>query len=279
MNITSIFESIPSAFYGVFIGSLLTIIGVVLTNMSNTKRLRIQHEHERALRSEERDLNMRREIYMDAMEALSTGITAIGRFSELSETPEALMQSYTSLSAKVGKVTIVGQNETIEALANFQLELNGAFLRLGAQRDIFDKKMQKTQALEAEISSLEGQINQLSTQIIQAKIDQDHQRIDRLQTEIDQLTEALTGLQVKNELLGSQLMQSITSLLQTSMAEVSSLNNLLVPLISLMRTELKLPFNEEHFARILQKGNQGLEDYMGAFFQDYQQSLMDEEKD
>lgn len=34
---------------------------------------------------------MRRAIYMDAMEAISAGITAISRFSELNETPEALM--------------------------------------------------------------------------------------------------------------------------------------------------------------------------------------------
>lgn len=277
MKIISIIESIPPAFYGVLIGSLLTIIGVVLTNMSNTKRLRIQHEHERELRSKERDLNMRREIYMDAMEALSMGITAIGRFSELSETPETLMQSYTSLSAKVGKVTIVGQNETIEALANFQLELNHAFLRLGAQRDLFDTKLRKSQALEAEIATSEDQLNNLSTQLIQAKIDQDQKRAERLQTETDQLDEALNVLRSKNEHTGSQLMGSITSLLQTSMAEVSSLNNLLVPLISMMRTELELPFNEEHFARILEKGNKGLEDYMRGFFQDYQQSLMDEE--
>lgn len=141
-------ESIPPAFTGVLIGSLLTIIGVVLTNISNTKRLRIHHEHELKLRNKERDLDMRREIYMDAMEAVTAGITAIRRFAELNQTPEALMQSCTRLSAKVGKVTIVGQNATIEALANFQLELNGAFLRLSAKRDKFDTDLRTNQNIE-----------------------------------------------------------------------------------------------------------------------------------
>ena len=150
--VISLIETIPPAFYGILIGSFLTIIGVVLTNISNTKQLRIQHEHERQLRNKERDLNMRREIYMDAMEAISAGITAISRFSELSETPEALIKSYTSLSAKVSKVTIVGQNETIEALADFQLELNAAFLRLGAKRDSLMLIYAQTKALRQRFS-------------------------------------------------------------------------------------------------------------------------------
>ena len=71
-------------------------------------------------------------------------------------------------------------------------------------------------------------------------------------------------------------MQSIASLVQTSMAEVSSLNNLLVPLISLMRKELELPFNEEHYARVLEKGNTELENYIASFFQEAQQSTSED---
>jgi len=153
MTIISFIENIPPAFYGVLIGSMLTIIGVVLTNLSNTNQLRLQYEHERQLQNKERDLNMRREIYMDAMEGISAGITAVSRFAELNETPEALMKSFTSLSANVCKVTIVGQNETIEALANFQLELNGAFLRVSAKRDQFDAYLRQSRGLEDAIDT------------------------------------------------------------------------------------------------------------------------------
>ena len=273
MNLITLIESIPPAFYGVLIGSLLTIIGVTLTNISNTKRLRIQHEHEVALRSKERDLNMRREVYMDAMEAISAGITAISRFSELSETPEALMQSYSSLSSKLGKVTIVGQNATIEALANFQLEVNGAFLRMSAKRDKFDKQLRHSQAVEAEIEKLNDKLNQLTTQFTQAKVNQDHDLSHRYQAEIDALHKDLTDLQEQERNIGNQLMHTIAKLVQTSMTEVSALNKLLVPLISLMRKELELPFNSEHFAQILEKGNDELEAYMASFFNGYHQDI------
>ena len=278
MNLITLIESIPPAFYGVLIGSLLTIIGVTLTNISNTKRLRIQHEHEVALRNKERDLNMRREVYMDAMEAISAGITAISRFSELSETPEALMQSYSSLSSKLGKVTIVGQNETIETLANFQLEVNGAFLRMSAKRDKFDGILHYSQATEAEIEKLKGKLTQLTTHFTQAKVNQEYDLSQRYQAEIDALQNDLTDLQNQEEDIGNQLMRTVANLVQTSMAEVSALNKLLVPLISLMRTELELPFNSEHFARILEKGNDELEAYMASFFKEYEQALNGEQE-
>jgi archaellum component FlaC len=277
MNLITLIESIPPAFYGVLIGSLLTIIGVTLTNISNTKRLRIQHEHEVALRNKERDLNMRREVYMDAMEAISAGITAISRFSELSETPEALMQSYSSLSSKLGKVTIVGQNETIEALANFQLDVNGAFLRMSAKREKFDAILRHSQAIEAEIEKLKERLTQMTTQFTQAKVNQEFDLTQRYQAEIDALQNDLTDLQKQEEDIGNQLMPTVANLVQTSMAEVSGLNKLLVPLISLMRTELELPFNSEHFARILQKGNDELEAYMASFFNEYEQGSYEEQ--
>ena len=278
MNILSVIENIPPAFTGVLIGSLLTIIGVVLTNISNTKRLSIQHEHERQLRNKERDLNMRREIYMDAMEAISAGITAISRFSELNETPEALMQSYTSLSANVSKVTIVGQNDTIEALANFQLELNGAFLRLMSKRDKFDADLKMSESIENEIKSSKEKLNFLSDQITKAQLSSlPQEQINPILAEFKKVETELSDLQSQGEAIGNKLMQTISNLVQTSMSEVSSLNRLLVPLISLMRTELELPFNEEHFARILEKGNTELENYMASFFQDVHETLGEED--
>ena len=87
MDIMSFIEIIPTALYGIIIGSFLTIIGVVLTNASNTKRLRLQYEHEQKLANKARDLNLRRDVYMQAMEAISAGLVAVGRFSELQISP------------------------------------------------------------------------------------------------------------------------------------------------------------------------------------------------
>ena len=76
---------------------------------------------------------------------------------------------------------------------------------------------------------------------------------DQLQTEYDLVKRELAELKSEEEHIDRVVMQAIATLLQTSMAEVSSLNKLLVPLISLMRTEVELPFNSEHFGKFLEK--------------------------
>ena len=273
MNFTSFIESIPPAFYGVLIGSLLTIIGVVLTNISNTKRLKIQHEHERELRNTERDLNMRREIYMDAMEAISSGITAISRFSELNETPVTLMQSYSDLSPKVSKVTIVGNNETIEALSSFNLELNAAFLRMGAKREKFDRKLRESELIGNKIEAGSAELDRLTAQLSDSN-DRDRSEI---QQNISTVTQKLDQLRSDEQIVTNQYMTQMVDLVNASMAEVSSLNKQLVPLISLMRSELELPFNQAHFAETLDRGQEALEEYLREYFAEFGNEFSDDD--
>ena len=121
-------------------------------------------------------------------------------------------------------------------------------------------------------------MTQLTTHFTQAKVNQEYDLSQRYQAEIDALQNDLTDLQEQEEDIGNQLMRTVAYLVQTSMAEVSALNKLLVPLISLMRTELELPFNSDHFARILEKGNDELEAYMASFFKEYEQALNGEQE-
>ena len=92
MDFVALIASIPATFWGVIIGSLFTVIGVTITNTSNTRRLRLQHEHERELNTHNRDLNMRREVYLGAFEAIATGMSMVGNFSELEVPFQELMR-------------------------------------------------------------------------------------------------------------------------------------------------------------------------------------------
>lgn len=49
MDLAGIFEAVPATVWGFLVGSLVTVLGVALTNASNTKRLRLQHAHEREI--------------------------------------------------------------------------------------------------------------------------------------------------------------------------------------------------------------------------------------
>ena len=228
MSLNTFIENIPPALYGIIIGSFLTIIGVILTNASNTKQLRIQHEHERQLKDKERDLSLRREVYLQAMEAIAAGLVAIGRVSEMDSSMEDLMRSYTDLSPKIGKVSIVGKNETIKAMANFQQELTGAFLRLSAKRESFRSLNQRAGSLEKSITAYKSEMERLaellpanskSKDIEQGnpEVIRDYEKLsiqtNKLEKEFEEIWEHLYPLQIQ--------------LVKESFSEVSKLDNLI----------------------------------------------------
>jgi hypothetical protein len=81
------------------------------------------------------------------------------------------------------------------------------------------------------------------------------QRLEALRTE-------------ETELLG-QTFPGQMSLVRDSIVESAALERLLVPLISLIRAELELPFEAEGYARIVEEGHQQVIDYLDAYIQDF----------
>jgi len=154
MDLVKLIDAVPPTLWGFLIGSLLTVLGVILTNAANTKRLRLQHEHEWRLESKERDLNLRRDIYLAAMEAIATSVATIGRFSNLNIPSDDLELILTDKSPAFSRVSIVGQEATIQAVANFSRELTGTFLRLSAKREKLSWLMQRLASVEQKIAQV-----------------------------------------------------------------------------------------------------------------------------
>ena len=65
------------------------------------------------MKTREYDLGLRKEVYLQAMEAISTGMTAIGRFGELNIPLQELMRAYMDRSHAIAKVSIIGNKDTI----------------------------------------------------------------------------------------------------------------------------------------------------------------------
>jgi hypothetical protein len=82
-KIVDLIALIPGTFWGVVIGSLFSISGVMLTNSATNKRLRQQFSHDLQLRIGEREHALRRDVYLAATEAIATSLASLGRFTDL----------------------------------------------------------------------------------------------------------------------------------------------------------------------------------------------------
>jgi hypothetical protein len=270
MSFFAFLDEMSPTLLGIVLGSLLTIVGVILTNASNTKRLRLQHEHERALESKERDASLRRETYLAAIEAISAGMVAVGRFGEINTTQEELMQSYTEKSPSIAKVSIVGKDDTIKAVANFNRELVGTFLRLASDRQNLNVAWERYASMGEKIKlatreqdrllSLMDEYNALGIddegqwKVLQGKYEAEKKRIERLGAEQEEHM--------------SQLMPAQLSLIQKTLQETAALDQLLTPVISRMRAELELPFDEAYYNQIIAENHKKQQEYLEAFIQE-----------
>ena len=144
MDIIALIEKIPATFWGVVVGSFFTITGVLLTNRSNTNRLRIQLDHDREIKKEERELTLRKEIYLAAAEAISSGIQMIGSIANLNVSYDKLMESFSEKAPAIAKVNVIANEDTIKALTAFMEELTSGLLRLSHQRIKLGAAQQKT---------------------------------------------------------------------------------------------------------------------------------------
>lgn len=277
MDLVTLVERIPPTFLGIIIGSLFTIIGVILTNASNTRRLRLQHEHERELERRNQDLGLRRDVYMAAMEAISAGMVAVGRYSDFNLSPDELMQSYTDKSPAIGRVTIVGNDETIEAVANFNQELTGTFMRLAVKREQVSALWQRTAALEKEIERASQEQERLLALINEAGAGaHDEQRIEQLRQNYEAEARRIEALQAEQSEVDETFIALQMDLVQKCVSEVAALDRLLIPVISLMRSELELPFNEAFYAQILETGHKKWAEYLEAFQREHATAIESE---
>jgi hypothetical protein len=263
MDLVGMLEAVPATVWGFLVGSLVTVIGVALTNASNTKRLRLQHAHERAIAERARDLSLRRDVYLGAFDAIATGMAMVGNFSELDVPFQELMRSYMGKAAAIGRVTIVGEEGTIRAVADFEQALTGAFIRLAGQRTAVDQQFRRTQALATKIERSEAEQERLES-LIEAGDDpaegttrllaHERQRCEALRAEEREVEDAFTP--------------ALMQLVRATMEEVVALDRLLAPVIRCVRGELGLSFDEDFYVRLVEAGHAERAKHFEGFLSD-----------
>jgi hypothetical protein len=270
MDIVSLIEKIPATFWGVIVGSFFSIFTVMLTNWSNTKRLRIQLEHDRNLKTRERELALRKEIYLAAAEAISAGMSVVGRLGDLNVSHDKLMQSFVDKSSSIAKVNVVAGDTTIKALSLFMAELTGILLRLSSKRIKLGVLQQRLTLVQEHISlaskerdrmvslmkelNLAGVRDERQWAIIQDNFEFESKRTEELMKEQAQL---------QAELYPAQLL-----LVQECVGEVAVLNRLLTPVLSSARKELELPFDENAYTQVLELSHRKQVEYFEWFLQE-----------
>ncbi len=205
------------------------------------------------------------------MEAIATSVATIGRFSNLSIPSDELELILTDKSPAFSKVSIVGQEATIRAVATFSRELTGTFLRLSSKREKLGWLMQRSAAVDQKIAKILQEQEETQARLDACRITEplDESMEAALQKTLTLQEQRLETLRGEETELMSQRFPDQMSLVRDSIMESAALERLLVPLISMIRAELELPFEAEVYAQIIEDGHQQVIDYLDAYIRDF----------
>ncbi len=115
-SVFALLKSVPAIFYAITTGSTITLSGLYMQNRSESERNSQRLRHDAAMRDRERDMALRRDVYLQSAEALAHAqeyLAAYAREELPVEQHEALIKG---IGGDLNKVHIVGSLPTIEAI-------------------------------------------------------------------------------------------------------------------------------------------------------------------
>lgn len=210
-SIRGALNSIPPVVWSGVIGAIIALFGTWLQNRAHLKRQKEQLSHDAEQRRVDREMDMRREVYLKATEAVARLQEYLAYFLRSDITFEQNQDAIKGVWAEIGKVYLIGSMETLEATTNLYKIYCTSVLRITEKRvavnqiaseisehqltlqeiikwreqiiiaiqaaaeskdgDLVHKLISKFEATEAEVKSLHAQIELLSQSIIPAQIE------------------------------------------------------------------------------------------------------------
>lgn len=270
-------ESIPATFWGVLAGSFFTLVGVWLTNRAQSRRLAQQFDHERALKREERELVLKRDVYLPATEAVSAGMLLLGRLPDLSVPQDKLLDDWVARSPAIARANLVANDRTLEGLTRFHTSLSTKLFGLFGVRMRLTLKTTERQSLMDNINRLTSENGNLVT-LMQDAGQHDPTNVARratLKRQFDIGHEKVNTLLEQHDKLNQQLLDEQLRFMALCNGAVAELNELLIPLLASARAELGLPFDTVAYAKLIREAQRKMTVDLEGFIEELRSIVND----
>ena len=123
-QLLDLIRAVPDVIWSGVIASVLTLSGVLISNRSNTTRLRIQLQHDADQKTRERTATLRREVYLKAVEELTKANSYLAGLPQADPTKTNLAEGLQGFFAAAAKLQLVAEPKTA-------LLVNGLVARYG----------------------------------------------------------------------------------------------------------------------------------------------------
>ena len=258
LETVALLEKIPASFWGVLAGGGITLLTVFLTNRASDRRLRRQFDHERNIKNTDREMALRKEIYLAAAEAIVEAVNSLTRMSDLRIPNDKVAERYMEKTPALGKIHVIATEATAGAFIAFATAYAGAYLRLLAQRNPLLRKAQELTWLATSIEEDGKERDRWLEHMKQFNLEgaQDRRRWDVIAGNFEFNKKKIDDDIARRNKEQEELVFKQVQLSQDCLAEVHALSAAMLPVIVEVRQELELPISVEGYKKIMSDGQE-----------------------
>ncbi|MGP1722307.1 hypothetical protein [Shewanella frigidimarina] len=122
--------NIPIVIFSVALGSLISFVGVMISNKSNNERFKAQLLHDERERELERKSSLRKDVYLLAVEELVKANSYLGSLPQADIVNTNIATGIQGFLQSAAKLELVAENDTAEALSELVMGYMQLFLDL-----------------------------------------------------------------------------------------------------------------------------------------------------
>lgn len=246
-------ELITDTVVGAIIGSSITLFGVWISNHYQSKT-----------RKEDREHNLKSEIYMKAAEQLVTSKLMIMRLPNASQEE---MQVSSDQGVAIAKLSVIASNETVQAVTELSGAIAQQLLQLLPEKIPLDNLQTDIQILSSQLDGSFQKQNQMLNEMTAYNLRGDNdprlwktlqKNFDHYSSQINEIIEERDGKYIE---LNNLMKQLFVKCIEASI----SLSELEVKAISCVRNELDMPFDEGKYRSTIESNNAKMEAEFSKF--------------
>lgn len=251
--VAQILDRIPASFWGVVVGSFFSIVGVAITNRASYKRLYAQLEHERQSKTKDREMALRKEVFLSAAEAISAGMETIGRFANFDIPNDQVTKPYVEKAPAIAKAHIIARTETILLLVQLVSRLGSLYIELFARRHELMNEKSTLAVVDNQIAQFGKERDRILEMIKQHNIEGgiDQRRWKALQDSFEFEQKRISDALAHRTQLAATLQPKHLEFMRQSLAHTEQLGSMIVSLLTAVRRELELPLDEAPYRQAM----------------------------
>lgn len=129
-QIIEFMKTVPDVIWSGIVASAITLFGVMVSNKSNTSRLKLQLNHDASEKTKEKTSNLRREVYLKAIEDIEITNLHISNLANRDLTNLNLKPEIQVITGSIAKLRLVAEPKTSILAGELGVAFGALFLKL-----------------------------------------------------------------------------------------------------------------------------------------------------